>query len=48
MVFDYIYTFALTESNNSCWAYASSPKVLQGEAVFDGSCLYKMAEGSSL
>jgi hypothetical protein len=31
-----------------CWAYASSPKVLQGEAVFSGSCLYEMAEGSSL
>jgi hypothetical protein len=30
-----------------CWAYASSPKVLQEEAVFGGSCLYKMAEDSS-
>jgi hypothetical protein len=30
-----------------CWAYASSPKVLQEEAVFGCNCLYKMAEGSS-
>jgi hypothetical protein len=34
--------------NGKCWAYASSPKVLQGEAVFGGICLYEMAEGSSL
>jgi hypothetical protein len=35
-------------TDGMCWAYASSPKVLQEEAVFGGSCLYKMAEGSSL
>jgi hypothetical protein len=31
-----------------CWVYASSPKVLKEEVVLGRSCLYKIAEGSSL